>query len=199
MLGAVRTSTWAVRAATVAIVTGGVAAVGVSLTGFVLADIYRPRSGGAVPGIVSADVRRSNSWSDWHQRTSLVFLAATLVTSALDVGMLLRGERPVARRAVVAGSLLAAVVSALVTSLTRGMVEWDQLGLRAVTVGTDMSGYRTAAFDDRVRFVLMGGSEVSQGQYAVALLVHLGAPVLGTLTLAIVAWTLRRAARAAWC
>jgi quinol-cytochrome oxidoreductase complex cytochrome b subunit len=79
---------------------------------------------------------------------------------------------------------IAAVVAAGLASYTTRLVRWDQLALRAVTVGTSIDGYWAAAFHHGVRFVLVDGNEVSQRAYATALVVHLVAPVVATLGLA---------------
>lgn len=42
----------------------------------------------------------------------------------------------------------------------------------AVTVGTNVGGVWQAAFGDRVRFVLLGGAEVSQATFGNWFLVH---------------------------
>jgi hypothetical protein len=101
-----------------------------------------------------------------------------------------RAGRPVPRGAVVATSFIVAVAAAIVTSLTRHLVEFDYVGLRSVTVGLDMSGYWFAAFDDNVRFIFVHNRRVSQGEYIPALIAHLAAPILGVAALAIIAWTL---------
>lgn len=62
----------------------------------------------------------------------------------------------------------------------------------SVTDGSDSDGYWTAAFGDHVRFVIADGTEISQGEYAASLLMHLGAPVLGAATLTFVAMGLLR-------
>lgn len=56
----------------------------------------------------------------------------------------------------VGGLLVGTVGSA---QFTGHLLPWDQLALWAVTAGGGMNGYRPM-FDDRVRFVLMGGTEV---------------------------------------
>lgn len=50
-------------------------------------------------------------------------------------------------------------------------------------------------FHDGVRFSLIDGREVSEGEYAVALLTHLGAPVIGAVALVITTVAAIRLAR----
>ena len=86
---------------------------------------------------------------------------------------------------------------AVLTLLTRPLVQWDQLALWAVTTGSGMSGYWYAGFDNGVRFVLVGNTEVTQGQYAPMLLMYLIAPMLGAVALIITTVQLARGARSA--
>jgi hypothetical protein len=57
-------------------------------------------------------------------------------------------------------------------------VKWDQLALRAVTVGTGIHGLWYAAFNHEVRFVLIDGAEVDQSSFAPWAVVHLVVPFL---------------------
>ena len=76
--------------------------------------------------------------------------------------------------------------------MTRPLVEWDQLAIWAVTVGSDIDGYWTAAFGGDVRFVLMGNTEVSQGEYGAVLIIHLAAPAVTAIALLVVGTALVR-------
>jgi quinol-cytochrome oxidoreductase complex cytochrome b subunit len=53
------------------------------------------------------------------------------------------------------------VVIAAALSFTGSLLPWDQLSLWAVTVGADIKGY-APVFSDQVRFVLVGGVELSK-------------------------------------
>ena len=81
---------------------------------------------------------------------------------------------------------------ALFGSFTGYLLPWDQLALWAVTVGTNMRGYRPV-LDHQVKFILMGGVEVGRNTLVRWFFVHLlvGGPLIG---FAIVAawWPLRR-------
>ncbi len=55
--------------------------------------------------------------------------------------------------------------------LTRDPLAWDLMALDVVSPG--LSGYWPAAFDDRVRFLVVEGRHVAPGTYAQALVVHL--------------------------
>jgi hypothetical protein len=186
----VRASSWVRRAAIALALVGLVAAVGASSAGIVLALDYHPRSAGAHLAVLPPAVQRSSSWGDWHRRSGVAFLASTTGASAVVAWLMFRAERPVPRRAAVATSSIIAVAAAVVTSLTRHLVEFDYVGLQSVTVGSDMSGYWFAAFDENVRFIVVHNRRVSQGEYIPALIAHLAAPMLGVAALAIIAWTL---------
>ena len=60
---------------------------------------------------------------------------------------------------------------AVVAVLTGFALPWDQLALKAVTVGTNLRGYRWV-FGDDVRFVLIGGAEASVSNVRAVLIVH---------------------------
>jgi quinol-cytochrome oxidoreductase complex cytochrome b subunit len=83
---------------------------------------------------------------------------------------------------------------ALFASFTGYLLPWDQLALWAVTVGTNMSGYRPV-FGHEVKFVLMGGVEVSRETLLRWFYTHLlvGGPLIALFIVA-VWWPLRRAA-----
>jgi hypothetical protein len=154
--------------------TAAVAAVATAALGFVLADLYRPQG------------QSSATWRDWHLAAGVLFLLAS--ASAAVVGLV--------RRAVLAAvCALVATVAALATLLTSPIVAWDLVGVRSVTVVTDVSGYWPAALDDEVVLVINGATELSPGEYAVALAVHLGAPVLGAAALVLATVVAARSVR----
>lgn len=117
------------------------------------------------------------TWTDAHRWAALVWL---LAAGGAVVALAVWTVRTRAGRRggyALAGTVLSAL-AALVALTTRGLVQWDQLALWAVVVGTDIDGY-AAALDDGVRFVLVDGAEVGRGAYGAALAVHLLAHALG--------------------
>jgi quinol-cytochrome oxidoreductase complex cytochrome b subunit len=83
---------------------------------------------------------------------------------------------------------LAAVIGLSLWSGRR--LPWDQLALRAVTVGTDFRGLVTAAFDDQVKFVIVGSREISQATIRAWFAMHaLLLPVVGA---GLLVWLRRR-------
>ena len=168
---------------TVGIAAAGAAllcAVGTVAAGIVLAGSYRPHAPGAELALLPSGVRRSAAWVDWYAIGSSSMLVLAAVVLGVVVG--LRVSRPTVssgRAAIVASAVT--VIAAVLTVATRPLVQWDQLALWAVTIGSDVDGYWYAAFDDGVRFVLLGGRGVSQGSYAATLVVHLLAPVVAVV------------------
>ena len=81
---------------------------------------------------------------------------------------------------------LGILVGGVATGMTGLLLPWDQLALRAVKIGTHFEGY-TFLFHSSVRFVLVGGAEVTPRTVAVWLVVHgllLGPALTGLVVLA---------------
>ena len=152
------------------------AAVATAALGFVLADVYFPQG------------QSSATWEDWHLAAAVALLLTAVAAGVVGL---------VRRSVLVPVCAVTAAVGAIVTLLTRPLVAWDQLGLWAVTVSTALSGYWPAAFDDEVRFVLVGATEVSPGEYAVVLAVHLGSSVVAVAALLVATVVTARSVRAA--
>lgn len=87
-----------------------------------------------------------------------------------------------------------AVVGCVAASLTWGLVRWDQVALWSVMSGEFFAdgGLWTPAVSDDVRFLVVGGTEVGQGFYRRALIVHLAAPVVAAVALGTSWWLGRR-------
>ena len=129
------------------------------LTGLWLTFAYRPSAAQAWQEAVEVP-------SGWvrltHRLTSFLLLPVLVALFAACL--------PAARRWAPAACLL---LSAVALSFPGYLLPWDQLGLWAVTVGTnDIDGAWFAAFSRDVRFILIGGTEVTQGAYRLWLLVH---------------------------
>lgn len=76
----------------------------------------------------------------------------------------------------------------LAFSFSGFLLPWDQLGLWAVTVGTKMRGV-FVALSGQVRFLIIGGAEISKDTYRPWVLLHLvGLPLAGLGGL----WLVRR-------
>lgn len=134
-------------------------------TGAYLSVAYRPSaaqawpslppSGSRVPALLTP-ARTVHRWCAW-----LVVLPALTLAAVAFAEAMVRWRGPRRRRS---GALAGPVVAGftIVALLTGLLLPWDQLALRAVTVGTDLRGYRWLLGDD-VRFVLRGGAEWSVG------------------------------------
>lgn len=164
-----------------AAVAGGLLLV-VVLTGWGLARRYHPGPWGDTGLPAVAWTRRL---ARWHRTAMALAVPATIAWV-----LLLWPAREARRRgvAIVAGSV--AIALGLVTSLTWDLVRFDQIALRSVTVGVDLSqrGLWWPAFDPDVLFVFVRGREVSRATYARWLLVHLFAPMAAVVALVISWW-----------
>jgi quinol-cytochrome oxidoreductase complex cytochrome b subunit len=147
------------------------------VTGISLSNSYRPRLTG------------EETVEQLHRFAASVVVWAGLALVGASVGWMM-SVRPRRRRVLVLPAGLAALL--VLASVTGYLLPWDQLALRAVTVGGDYDGAWTAAFSDRVRFVLIDGAEISQTAYRNALVAHLG---LSGLAIVAVAALLVRALR----
>ncbi|HEX2039747.1 MAG TPA: hypothetical protein VHF47_08460 [Acidimicrobiales bacterium] len=131
-----------------------------SVTGAYLAVEYRPEHAGVDFDAVTAEVKRAHYVRTAHRL--LAVPATGLAVLLVGFGLARRRFRPL-------GVLLLVVA----VSVSGYALPWSQVALRRVVVGTDFEGVLRAAFDDLVRFVIVGGAEVSQGRYRAAVLVHL--------------------------
>ncbi|MGI8758515.1 MAG: cytochrome b N-terminal domain-containing protein [Acidimicrobiales bacterium] len=144
------------------ILLGVVVAMGavLAVTGVWLTFNYRPNAAQAWP-----DLGSSPAATDWprliHQVASVLLLP--VVVAFLVVGVV------ASRRWHSATALL---VTTLTLAYTGTLLPWDQLALWAVTVGTNHQGMLAAAFSNDVRFVILGGAEISQATLALWLVVH---------------------------
>lgn len=183
-----RRSPQALMAATV--VVGLATAATTAALGALLAVTYRPDDpwGRSIPFVEPGSDTTAGVVA--HVLSASVLLIAclgalgALLWSRSTTSATGRGEPMPGRTAFgLAAPLIIAVAAALVTLATRGLVQWDHIAFRQVMVGTDISGYWMAGFDDRVRFLLIDDTEVTPGAYRTVLLVHLGAPVVAGLAL----------------
>jgi quinol-cytochrome oxidoreductase complex cytochrome b subunit len=150
-------------------------------TGIALYFVYRPDDARAWNDIRALHGSGSVAFS--HGARSVHRLAAFLTfPTAVLAGVLVGLRRDSARRWTGPAVGVALVLAALVTGVTGYLLPWDQLALWAVTVGSNLLGYRALA-SHQVRFVLIGGVEVSPTTVLRELVIHalLGGPVLALL------------------
>lgn len=163
---------WKLVVLVTAIVGAGLLVVLV-VTGIILANSYRPNE-------------VDDATRDLHRMSSALLVINALVTLVSAIGWTVTAGR---RRWAVApaGLLFGAVVAA---SITGFLLPWDQLGLFAVTVG-DLDGVWHAAFDDGVRFVLIGGAEISPSTYRRSVIAHFGLGAAAVVLVGALLWPVR--------
>jgi quinol-cytochrome oxidoreductase complex cytochrome b subunit len=157
-------------------------------TGLWLTTQYRPAASAFLgPAGVDSQVRRMH---DVHVAVSRLAIAASVALLVTVIGRAASRRR--GRISLVSGGVLV-VVATLAASFTGFLLPWDQLGLWAVTVGTDIRGVWYAAWSGAVRFVILDNTEISRQTYQRWVLVHVVAlgPVIVTLIAGIL-WRLRR-------
>lgn len=173
------------------VVVGLLAALAAAAAGLVLTEVYWPSGSGAAAQALPDEAQRSGWWTSAQSGALGVQLVAGLAALvAVTVRTRRADVRPPEAVAVVGGSS-AGALGAVLALATRSLVAWDDLRIHAVAELPDLRGYRYAATGDVVRFLVVGGAEVSQGRYAAALAVHLLVLVAGAVALAWAAWRLR--------
>jgi quinol-cytochrome oxidoreductase complex cytochrome b subunit len=165
-----------------------------ALTGLWLVLFYRPSSPGAWATIATA--RRVATASDGVRLVHRLVAFAAGPTSLAAATLVIvdgRMRRPGWRRgrlALIVGPALPVLVAA--AGFTGYLLPWDQLALWAVTVGTNMHGFRPA-FGSNVRFVLIGGFEISKATLRRWFMVHVVVISLLLASALVIAWRPRRA------
>ncbi len=154
-----------------------VSGAGLVVTGLPLIWLYRPDPTGD---------DRGDFW--WLREAHGV--ASTMLLGAVAGIVVVLAVAGVRRLRVPPGWLVAlgAFVVAGLGQISGQLIAWDQLALKAVTVGDDVRGV-VDGLSDEVRFLLIDGTEVSQGTYALWAGVHVLAVPLIALG---VVWFARR-------
>lgn len=156
------------------------------VTGIGLFFLYRPSVAQAwsdVSGVSDSWDMRMAAPIRFVHRLASGLAVPTSVALGIVVALRWAGNRRWTGPALGAGL----AVTALLASFTGYLLPWDQLALWAVRVGTDMSGYLPLFDSATVRFVLLGGTEVSRVTVVRWLTVHavvLGPTLIVLLTLA---------------
>jgi quinol-cytochrome oxidoreductase complex cytochrome b subunit len=163
------------------------------VTGIALFFLYRPTTRQAwLTESYEWDVRLSSGLRLIH-RLAAWLAVPTAIATGVVVAM---GRSPSASRWT--GPALGAGIplTAIAASFTGFLLPWDQLALWAVTVGSNVRGYRVL-FDPVVRFVLIGGVEVSPQTLIRWFLLHMVFLGLALMALVGLGWRRQRAVVAA--
>lgn len=158
------------------------------ITGMALFFVYRPTASAAWSDLIddryTAEVQLAQAVRFVHWLASQLAMWTAIVVGillALRPSRIRRWARPIIGAGI--------AVTTWAASFTGYLLPWDQLALWAVKVRSSMAGYR-ALFGSEVRFVLIGGVEVSPATIVRWLLVH--SVVLGPLLVGLVVLAWRR-------
>ena len=116
---------------------------------------------------------------DVHRIASLLFVALALAATVMAFILAVQLRKVVA--AVVSGVFF---LFAFGTSITGSLLDWDQLALWAVTVGTSYRGFWDIN-SDQVRYVLLDGHEVSTETFLRWFWVHTADAAVALIGLAV--------------
>lgn len=171
----------------------GVEILVLTVTGIALFFLYRPSVSQAWSDVVSDRVEGSVRIS---QALRVIHLLASrlAVPTAVATGVVLVLQSLTAvRRWVGSATGVGIALTTVAASFTGFLLPWDQVALWAVTVGSESRGYRVL-FGDTVRFVLIGGAEVSRGTLLWWLVVHTVVLSPALAVLVALGWRPRRVA-----
>jgi quinol-cytochrome oxidoreductase complex cytochrome b subunit len=175
------------RAAVLIVLAAEVAVLVV--TGIALLFLYRPTNAAAWSSVFGAgqswSVRGSHALTIVHRVASLAAVPTAIAAGVLLV--LRSSHRRQLMRDIYIGA--ATPLVALSASFSGFLLPWDQLALRAVTVGANIRGYG-AIVRGEVLFVINDGVELSTATVSRVLVTH--AAVLGGLLVVLVALAWRR-------
>ena len=129
------------------------AAVATLVSSVALYRGYRPSAPSTDPLLYAPDTSSSLAWLDRERAATIVLILLSVLAAVASLVMLVARRRWAWGVALV-GSL-AAATGAVASLATRAAVQWDQLALWAVTVGTDMKGYEAATKTPVVRFIII--------------------------------------------
>ncbi len=130
-----------------------------ALSGVWLTFTYRPSAAQAWPGVSDPPPLQ------WPR---MIHVVATWLIVPASAGLMV-ASLAVKRATAPAVGFLVLVIALAYTGF---LIAWDQLALWAVSPAGFPDGMWAAAFDDSVRFVLIGGTEISQGTLRLWFIVH---------------------------
>lgn len=147
----------------------------------------------SAPGVSRSLLPRRNADALKARDLQTTAVALVAITGAATAGFFSL-SRSVRRSRIVPALALATLLLAGALLVVRRMMLWDQLALWAVTTNFEAGrGAWWPARSDTVRFILVGHSEVSKGQYLFVTIVHtVVLPGLMLASAAGAAWLSRR-------
>jgi quinol-cytochrome oxidoreductase complex cytochrome b subunit len=131
------------------------------VTGIALAFRYRPSVTMPYANVTSLETQSPISLRSVHRLAAALFVPAVGAMAIASIGLFLERRN----RTPIALSLLAGV-AALAAGFTGYLLPWDQLALRAVTVGRDMRGYGPILRHHDVKYVILGSSEIGVSTFS---------------------------------
>lgn len=145
-----------------------------AVTGVYLVFFYRPSASAAWSG-TSAHVQPAVRFEEFvrlvHRLVSQLAILTAVAIAGIAVAIAVARSLRRRGQAMTTAAAVGLAVVTLFASFTGFLLPWDQLALWAVTVGTNMMGFR-AAWSSQVRFVLIGGAEISPHTLRLWFLAH---------------------------
>lgn len=144
-----------------------------ALTGVWLWFGYYPTAPGTARADLVPAAADTATMQTWHVASSALatVLGGLWVALALSRVLATPGrERGPGGLLLALGAAVVLLLGSVVAWLTGPMLAWQQLGLWAVTIGTDVEGLEFG--DDQVRFYLVDGRQVSPGDFRTTAALH---------------------------
>jgi quinol-cytochrome oxidoreductase complex cytochrome b subunit len=144
-----------------------IAGMGAALLVLVVTGLYLIWNYVPAPTLIFRNVHGSGHVSSLPRDVQSVHRWASRVFVALGLGAavlagILAGQRRRWRPGLAGAGL---VVAALAAAVTGRLLPWDQLALWAVTVGKNFKGVTSMLPGDEIRYVIVGGREMSVESY----------------------------------
>jgi quinol-cytochrome oxidoreductase complex cytochrome b subunit len=140
---------------------------------------YYPMPPGTDPADLIPAAAETARMQDWHVTSSALATVLGGLWVALTLSRVLATpgrDRGPGGLLLALGAAIVLLLGSVVAWITGPMLAWQQIGLWAVTVGTEVGGLEVG--NDQVRFYLVEGRQVSSGDFRTTALLHaLGMPL----------------------
>ncbi len=142
------------------------ALLGLVVTGVWLSVAYQPSPAAAWDDLGRGETSPSATLTWIHVAAGWILAGVGVVASL--VGLFDRFRHPISR--ILMGLTLPAI---WLSFLLGRMLPWDQIALRAVTVGSDLSGINVAEIvGDEFRFIIVNGREIDPDRFLAVFAAH---------------------------